>query len=456
MRLNRSSAVFLAVLLLVIAIAYIFLITPDGFGTTPATPVPTSSTVNLFPGLVATNINSLSITSQIPLGDTRATPIPGNPPLPTLTPLPFGAEGPSETKSIVLSYNASGVWVLGQGGTVSSTEPIMQQTVTTALTTLAGLRSSQSFTPADGNYAQYGLDTPNHDITFVVQAPAASTDPNGQAIAGTPTTRRLRLGNRSVDNTQFFAFLDEDTTTVYVILGASSLDSSVLRMVSQPPFTPAPTPTAAPVLNVPGLPFITFNYNLATSFSVTDHVAGTSVVLTKLPDNVTWSVQVLDLTELAATPEATAESTAEATAEVTAEATIAVSDLLGPQVDQLAVSVYLTEFGYINGVSRTTVADLSTLGLSSPHYTIQALMGDGTSYRLRVGNTDPTGTLYYSLVNDFTDVVLVEAGTVAPLLEMLANPPYVMEITPEVTVAPAEATAPAAEATVETTEAAGN
>src|SRR5687767_12463664 len=112
MRLDRNSLVFLAVLMLVIVVAFIFLNTPDGFGTNVPTPAPTSSTINMFPGVQPTSISSLTVSSQIPLGDTRPTPIPGNLPLPTLTPLPLGAEGPAETKSIVLQYDASGIWIL--------------------------------------------------------------------------------------------------------------------------------------------------------------------------------------------------------------------------------------------------------------------------------------------------------------------------------------------------------
>lgn len=428
MRLNLKTLTFLAVLIVVIIAAYVLTNTDFAESAEPAA-VPTTTRQALFPGLISANVTAITITSNLPAEDSRPTPLPGNPPLATLTPVPEGEEAPTRSEILALSKDAGGNWILAENSTITSTTPVVITTVDTALTNIAGLQA-ESFIPASGDYEQFGLDNPTHDITFVVQAPDVVAPTPDQISESSATTRRLRIGNRTLDNVGLYAFLDEDTETVYIISNATGVQNSVLNMVTTPPFAPQPTATPVPILNVPGPVFAGFNPTTLTSFTITDTASGQSLVLSKLPDGFDWIIEGGDPTRI---------------------------------VDQGLVTSAFIDFASIQGASRAALPDLSAVGLDTPIYIITAATSDGANFQLLVGDKAVTATSerYYTLVNDFTDVVEVNVIGVDRLVALIENPPYFVELVPEITVAPettaeamAESTEAVEEVEVEATEAA--
>lgn len=423
MRLNRGTAIFIAIIVIIIVISAIFLnddddSTPAGIPTVPAT----AETVQLFPSVSETNIQSITISAQVEVGDTRPTPIPGNPTLEPLTPLPDGVDAPMTSETLTLTRNDLGEWVVSEGTNASPTDTLDSASLDQSLLTLVTLRSNQQFTPSDGNYEQYGLDNPTYDISFE-EVPVAAT---GVSTEGTPTetsastnTYRLRLGNQTVGENAYYAFLNDDSETVYIITNANALESSVLNLPTNVPLQALPTPTAAPILNVPGAPFGDFLLTEATGFTFTNNATGDVVELGRSADNTTWlytqNGSVLDIND--------------------------------PQLQ-----VILNSFSFIQGVQRTPNADLAALGLDSPSYTLVARTINGER-RLRLGGQDPTGTIYYGLVDQFEDVVLIDETSVLAFIDIFENPPVLVmpEATAEMT---AEATSePMVEMTPEATEA---
>jgi hypothetical protein len=410
MRLNRGTLIFLALLIIVSAAAYVFI---NSDSTVSPNMTPTALTkMALFPGLSSSNITSITIKAQVAVEDTRPTPLPGSEALPTLTPVAEGEKAPTETEILAINQDAGGNWLLDESSSLSSTTPIVVATVTTALQTIANTQA-ESFVPESGDYAQYGLDNPSYEISFVIQesAPAASTTDATPTTPSEPVTRRLRIGDRTFDNLGFYAFLDDDGETVYILSSASTFQSSLLNLVSTPPFAPTPTPIPPAILNVPGPVFSGFNPNIATRFSMTDTTSSRTLVLTKLEDGIDWAIENGD-------PERT--------------------------VNQGQITSAFIDFASIQAVSRTTIEDISSVGLDNPAYIITTELNDGRVFQLQVGNLDPSGALYYTLVNEFSEVVLVNATEVNRLLSLLNNPPYAVEVTPEAT----------AEAMAESTEAA--
>jgi len=290
------------------------------------------------------------------------------------------------------------------------------------LRTLVSTRSNRQFTPEDGDYSQFGLENPTYVIEFTANPALVTPDPLSPPTpddASSPAeveSYRLVIGSRTVGENALYAQLNDDTETIYIITNASALQTSILSLTDTVPLVTPPTPTPAPILTVPGPVFNSFLLNNATDFTFTNNETGDVITLTRDLVTTEW---IYDLNG-------------------------EVLPALQPQLQ-----VVLNTFGLIEGVQRTQAPDLAALGLDTPSYTFTATDATRT-YTLQLGDQDATQTIYYSLVDDFTDVVLVDATSVALLIDLFENPPVPppAEITPEAT---AEMT-PEATAEAESTE----
>lgn len=420
MRLNRNSAIFIALLAVVIIVSMIFLQDTDDSGIAPNVEA-TAETIQIFPELSETGIIALTVSELREVGDTRPTPIAGNPTLEPATPLPDGVEPETTTEIVSISKNEAGLWVADATNTVALDGTIDSTAIENSLRNLGAVLSNRQFTPSNGDYAQYGLDNPAFDITIVEQTASETgvVAEGEEPEMNEPVTYRLRIGERTIGENSFYAFLNDDTETIYVITNASTLQNGVLNLTTRVPLEATPVPTLAPVLNVPA-PFSAFVLTNATGFTLTSEASGDVVEITRSDDNTAW--------------------------------VYAQNGEVVP-VQQEVLQIILNSFSTVSGIQQSSATDLAALGLDTPAYTFEARTVDGTSYLLQLGDQDPTGAIYYGLVDQFASVVLIDANSVILLVDMLANPPIILpEATPEATVEAMEATEEA-EMTAEATEA---
>ena len=416
MRLNRNSAILIAFLAVLIIVSMIFLQDTDESGTIPEIEA-TAVTIQLFPELSEAGIVALTVSEQREVGDIRPTPIAGNPTLEPATPLPDGVEPDTTTEIVSLIKDDAGLWVSDASSTSVLNGAVDSVAIENSLRNLGAVLSNRQFTPSDGDYSQYGLDNPSYEISFTEQPIAetgVATDGETPALAD-PVDYRLRIGDRTIGENSYYAFLNDDSETIYVITNASTLQNSILNLTNTVPLEATPVPTLAPVLNVQA-PFSTFVLTNATGFTFTSEATATVVDVTRNADNTAW-VYTQN------------------------------GEILAVQDEFL--QIILNSFSTISGSQQSTVEDLAPLGLDTPAYTLEARTVDGTNYVLQLGDQDPTGTIYYGLVDQFESVVFINASSVALLLDMIENAPLLVpEVTPEVT-AEAEMTSEAMETTEE-------
>jgi hypothetical protein len=424
MRLNRGTAIFFIILVVVIGIAY-GLMNSDIAG--PAEPTATALLRQaLFPNLASTDIIAITISSQIPVEDTRPTPLPGAEALPTLTPVAEGEDEPTRAEIFSIRLDEDGTWQVTDDSTLISSSAVEIPKIESALQSIATAQA-ESFIPESGDYAQYGLDKPSHEITFVVEAAAIepsteeTSEPSTDEESSTtsePVTRRLRIGDRTLDNLAYYAFLDDDSETVYIISSASSFQSNILNLVTTPPFEPTPTTIPPIAVNIPGPVFSGFNPSIVARFSMSDNTTDESLILSKPEASIDWTIEDGDPTRA---------------------------------VNQGQVTSAFIDVSSVLAVSRANIEDLATVGLDMPSYAIHTEFFDGRTIDVLLGDKDPTGSLYYTLINDISDVILVNAREIDNLLALIDNPPYTVEVTPELT-PEASDVMEATEAAVEATE----
>jgi hypothetical protein len=232
-----------------------------------------------------------------------------------------------------------------------------------------------------------------------------------------PTVYRIRLGNKNPAGVNYYALFGDDEDTIYVITNGTGLDNNVLDLVTTPPFVADPTPTPVPVLTVPGRIFGAIPATDFRRLTVTNNVTGESLAIA-LDETNTWIE----------------ENAAEGS----------------PAIEPMLMSVLVNYFIGLNAVDGITTDNLEPLGLTEPVYTITGDTASGQTYTLRVGASDPTGSRVYGLVDNFTEVVVLEADLVNILTGLIEQPPYVVEPIIEATAEVTPEIAP--EATAEATE----
>lgn len=344
--------------------------------------------VPLFPELVADDVATITIT--------------------TSTQAPDADEEPTETETVYMR-SVGGEWTvngeLAGGVALTETANLIQADVNTALNTLVNLVATEQFESDD--LAEFDLDPPSTivelqtgDETFVV-----------------------RFGATNPQNTRYYALLGDDTATVYLLTDKTSIDT-VLEYGEAPPLEPIPTPTAVPVLSLPGPLFIDPSAAATiTELRVQDNEAEAEVVLSRATPADPWMVMGPDGDEAMAANEG-------------------------------LMSLYTSVFFGLNAVDGLPADDLAALALDMPRFTITAVFGTGQTATLQVGDTDPSGSRIYTLFNDFEEVAVLPVDDVGILTDIVAQPPLQVleDTTAEMT---AEATADVevtAEATSESTE----
>jgi hypothetical protein len=363
MRINRNTLLFIAACFIVIIAALVFLNTPDFTPANAPTATP-AVTARLFPELTGENVARISIKDTVAAAE------------------------------IVFTKQPEGNWQVDAPDSEAAGE-LVQASVVEAAENLAQV-AAESF-PAEET-SQFGLETPAFTLSFTTDAGDVNT---------------LHLGNKNPSGTAYYALLNDDTETVYLLNNATRL-TTLSALAAKPPYVPTPAPTPVPALQVPGTIFPNWTGMDVTRFEIRNNETD-EVIIFVLGEEGSWSI---------------------------AEATHAQSLELIQELVQFLVA----NFGNVTVTAALDDADLAPLGLDDPAYTISAFTDGATSYILQVGSADVSGKLYYALVNDIPQVALVQKAEIDALMDIITNPPYMPEATPEAT---AEATG---EATAEATE----
>ncbi len=287
---------------------------------------------------------------------------------------------------------SDGTWSI-ETSTTGKNGPLTQSTIDNAVAAVINLQSSQF---AAANLGSFGLDKPNATIRFKTKAGDESV---------------LKLGNRNPAGTSRYALVNGDSANVYLINASQDLDT-IVTLAGTPPIVLPPTPTPVPSLQLPGPLFGQFDPYSIGRLEMVDNKSSAKLIL--LRDATTnWIVE---------------------------EATNAIP---GAAVDNSLVSVILNAFGLLQGTTAIPVADLSTVGLDKPSYTITVTASNPTNatgpdirYHIDVGNTDPSGALTYVKVEGYNDVAMVLTRDLQLVLTAIKTPPY-LPATPEATSAAA-------------------
>jgi hypothetical protein len=165
---------------------------------------------------------------------------------------------------------------------------------------------------------------------------------------------------------------------------------------NQPPA--ASTPTLAPTGTTTGPVFASIDTSTVNRFEVRDTNTGQGTVMTR-DAALVWAIT-----------ETTTTST--------------------QPVDQARINTQLGNFVTLSATDRFPTNSLADFGLDTPDYTINITRLDGTVNIVRVGNTNPGASRYYVLVDNQTDVILVQQSIIAGITSMVTNPPYIPLPTP--------------------------
>lgn len=273
MRLDQRTVILLVVSLVVI-VAVLLITNPANAPSETPTPVAGSGPV--FGEIDQTTITGISITNN----DTGET--------------------------TVLAKDEGGAWAITEA--TNSTDRATDQTaVSSALSTFATLASSESFTTE--NLADFGLDSPTYTLVM---------------LAG-ETTYTLQIGNKAPANPRYYALVNDDSSTVYVVQQTQVDD--LTDLIAAPPYVPPPTATATftPSPN----PYSEVEQTATAAVEQTATAESLQATLTATAQGES----TVEATEAAAAEVVMAEATAEATeeaVEATEEATEEVTSTPSP------------------------------------------------------------------------------------------------------------------------------
>jgi hypothetical protein len=390
MQLNRSTLIFIAALIVISGVAFALLTLTGDEADVSDTPLSTPDTnIVLYSDVTPGDIDSFSIEQRSSVTDTDA----------DTTDAEATPDLPAQAVSFTL---VDGTWQIA--GENVPAQPLDGSALQSAVEELAGLVATDQFEADD--LAQYGLDNATNTIAFTT----------GDA------TYSLQLGNRTPQGTRYYALIGDDTNTVSILRNANGIDR-VLEFVNTPPLQPTATPSPEPALNLPGPLFENVLLQDIVRFRLDDNTVDGALVLERESGAADW--QITD------TPEP-------------------VEDAENRAVDGSLADIVVSGFTNLEGNDSATIEDYSTVGLDAPNYVMSIETFDDRTYRVEIGDSDATNSFYYTLVDEFEEVVFIPAEQIDTLLTVLENPPYLppAEVTPEAT---SEATS---EATPETTEAA--
>lgn len=189
----------------------------------------------------------------------------------------FEALNNDTAEKTVLTKDDGGIWTVDEA--TNASELATDQTkAASVVQSLAGFVAT-SFALGDQKVEDFGLDTPAYTFTLTDKDSAAYT---------------LKLGNKNL-NSNYYAFVNDDAATVYLLPGAS-VDTLIQQVIAVPPYVASATPTNTPTIT-------------PNPYSEVEQTATTAVEMTQFFQMLT------------ANAEASVEATAEATAAPGATAT---------------------------------------------------------------------------------------------------------------------------------------
>jgi hypothetical protein len=98
--------------------------------------------------------------------------------------------------------------------------------------------------------------------------------------------------------------------------------------------------------------------------------------------------------------------------------------------DQASAEAAETQVGALSIVTKLDTSPAqSAMGLDTPADVIKLVYLDGTQHTIEVGNKTPTSSGYYVRL-DNSKLYVISVDGIDPLLQLLANPPYVPTATP--------------------------
>jgi hypothetical protein len=125
---------------------------------------------------------------------------------------------------VVMTKDAANIWTITESASPSQL-PTDQTKAVGTMSVLASMTALDSFTT--DKLADFGLDQPKYTM--------ALTDKDNK-------TYTLKIGNPTPANPRYYALVDDNTTTVYIL--SKDLIDGLIKQISEPPYVPSPTPTA--------------------------------------------------------------------------------------------------------------------------------------------------------------------------------------------------------------------
>ncbi len=288
----------------------------------------------------------------------------------------------SATEASVVAERDGEAWTV-QAETLADGADPDTAAIDAALGQFVGLEISDRF--AAEALADFGLEPPAYTISL---------------SQGDDQTLTLQIGSKNPSSNRYYGLLDggEDVLLLSTVPAVDGL----LGWTTAPPVVAPPTPTPEPVLMVPGPVFSGASALNLVRLTVSDTAQDAQTVLVADAEG-NWTIE---------------------------EATNADA---GASADDIIISTLATAFAGLQGRDKLSVDDLATVGLDDAAYSISAEADNGRILSLLVGDADPTGSRFYTLVNDFTDVVLADSDQIQPLLDLIDDVPLLPEATPEAT-----------------------
>jgi hypothetical protein len=230
MRINGRNLIFIAIGLIVM-VALIVLGTrdanaPDGNGD----PTETAAQIGpLFPDLSEENVVRFEIRGferepeEVDPEEPTATPTP--------TPLPDVEveTGPIDPGEVIMTKDDENIWTIEEATNSTDREPD-QLIIVGAMSLVVGLEYDDRFSLEEtgGALEDFGLDDPAYEIV----------------LSDGETDATLTLGDTNPAGQRYYATLNDDTDTVYLV--TTSILNNIVDYTLEPPYVPAPTATPTP------------------------------------------------------------------------------------------------------------------------------------------------------------------------------------------------------------------
>lgn len=216
MRMNRGTLVLLAASVVVILAVLLLNNQPA------SAPAPTPEATAEGAGLIFPELAGLSESVPEATADGASAGGQG-------TIVKVEATNADATQKTVLTKDEGGAWTVAEATNASDLATDQAKT-TSVVTSLATLAATSRFALGDQKAADFGLDKPAYTFTL--------TDKDNKIYT-------LKIGSKSPTTPRYYAFVNDDTATVYVV-PKDTVDNLVSQLITLPPYVASPTPTVTP------------------------------------------------------------------------------------------------------------------------------------------------------------------------------------------------------------------